>query len=201
MDETDDDFPEIEFTGLEEEVDRVEESWADCAAGFRAGLKAVNSRRTRMEGRDIPLRRSLLEVHEMLEKHRRDLASGRNEAGLFDVMLLCAEENLPLPYWAADALFDIESDLMEIPMYSLHEAFGLNERYPLTEKKAIKAQRNRWIARQFYNLVRSHPQRWISLDAAIRDVLNENPEIACVFSVRKATDVFHELSLQHINYY
>jgi Lhr-like helicase len=105
-------------------------------------------------------------------------------------MTLCAEENLPLPAWAAEHFLKRVELMGLIPGYSLHDALGLSTRYPLSEKLSAKKQQDRFNAQKLYMLLRGHPQRFTSLTAAIKDVLSKNPDLP--YSVSTARRRFEE---------
>jgi len=178
-------FPVLEFTEDEHALDRLEESWADCAGAFRSGWRQVR-RGGRLGYRCL----SLLQVHELLEDWRKDYEQG-NVSALYSVLKQCLEENLPLPYWAADGLLKAMRRVNDEHGLSLHTALGLDERYPLTEKKARTARRDWRVAVEMWGLVRLHQKEHrSSLNAAICAVRKVRPDIAAAIGQRKAYDAF-----------
>lgn len=181
-------FPALEFNDTEESLDRIEEAWADCAAGFRPD---AIYRQTRRNGRHSIRCQGLIAVHELLENHRRDHESGERSA-VYDALKQCLEENLPLPYWAADGLLRAMQRVNDEPGLSLHVALGLDSRYPLTKKKAFTSRRDWKVAVELWGLVRVHQkEHGSSLDAAIRAVRESRPDIAVKVCKRKAHELFH----------
>lgn len=181
-------LPEIEFTPDEHELDRLCESWANCAAGFRTGSRRIR----RADGTHFRIF-SLITVHEQFEVHRRNYEKG-DQSALFNALKLTLEENLPAPLWLADALTAVIGKVDEQPGLSLHTAMGLDKRYPLTTKKATTSRRNWNVSAELYGLVRAHQrEHHSSISAAIAAVRASNQHIRAVFSQRKAYDAFKQV--------
>ncbi len=177
-------LPVLELNEIEESLDRIEESWADCAAGFRPDSIY---RRSRLGGRLSIRGLGLIVVHELLEDLRMDFEGGDSSA-LYDVLKLCLAENLPLPYWASEGLLRAMNRVDKTPALSMHTALGLDERYPLTEKRA-RATRHDWqAALELWGLVQAHPKYRTAPTTAVREVLKSNRHLP--FSPRKADEMF-----------
>ena len=80
----------------ERDLARLEPAWGKAALFFRTGC--------RLGHQNGSMRcMSLIQVHRGLEVYRRRLSSG-DTLSLLHAVSMCAEENLPLPTWLADAL-------------------------------------------------------------------------------------------------
>lgn len=175
----------VDFTEGEAALDRLEEAWADCAAGFRPGARQIR------QGGGHGFRvLSLLTVHELMEDWRKDYEAG-DVSALYNVLRDCLKENLPLPYWAAEGLLKIMARVDQEPGLSLHSALGLDSRYPLSsQSKGWKSRRDWGAARELWGLVCQHP-KYSPLKpntAAVREVLKANPRLP--FSPRSADAAF-----------
>ena len=179
-------FPVLEFNEDEDSLDKIEESWADCAAGFRS---TAIYRQTRKDGRLSIRGEGLIGVHEQLEDQRQDYERG-DTAALYNVLRQCLQENLPLPYWASAGLLKVMDRVDKEPGLSLHAAIGLEKRYPIQKTRAQVARRDWDVAVQLWGLVRAHPdyKPFAPNTKPIRDVLKANPQLP--FCPRKADEKF-----------
>lgn len=79
---------------------RVEPAWAHFAYGLRTGTRVGRLRAGTFES---ILASSLVQVHGVLEAYRE--AHGRGEPmAVLNAAAYCATENVPMPYWLADAM-------------------------------------------------------------------------------------------------
>lgn len=137
------DFRRDPLSDVERVLDGLEASWADFAyclrtahtitddKGKRIGV-AVDRYQRRAEGTRLRAL-SLDRVHALLEGARKKVAAG-SRAAIFEAMLRCAEEGVPMPYWLADQLLDIGSRVRELKEggepANLHDLFGMQEVLP-----------------------------------------------------------------------
>lgn len=103
----------------EEQLARVEQAWADCANGFRTGVRLKRDREQLGA-------QSFLSVHELLEVHRINYQEESDSSALLWALRICLEENLPAPYWCADGILKGLRRVTVEPV-SLHDVFGLNK--------------------------------------------------------------------------
>lgn len=168
---------------VEQELALSEQAWADCAHGLRTGNR-IDIR----PGKEIQHVNSIASLHGSLEGYRRDYESGDAAAVLW-ALRLCLEENLPAPYWCADA-FLARLEKVEDPRANtdLHVSFGLARMLPLG-KKGWNARRNNnnammlWAAAQRHHAAHPHDSKESCIKAALQ---SEKIRI----SQRKARDLF-----------
>lgn len=111
------------FNKTETYLAEQEQAWVDCAYGFRTGARlSVRPNSETLHNT------SLDELHGALEGYRRDYEAGEAAAVLW-ALRLCLQENLPAPYWCADA-FLARLEKMQSNTVSLHDALGLRRDYP-----------------------------------------------------------------------
>lgn len=131
-----------EYNDDERELAVIEESWADHLRGLRTGTRVREK-----AGRPHWRAGSLQQVATMLDYFRSEFEAG-NKAAMMDALLTTADENVPMPYWLADALNDAVSSVLEGK--TLHEAVGYEKRFPTSTKAATKARRDWLRKQQFY---------------------------------------------------
>jgi hypothetical protein len=131
-------FPSFESVCDDGERDlaRLEPAWAKVAAFFRTGHRFGHPRGSL---RWMPL----VEVHRMLGVYRSRYEAG-DTLSLLQAVSMCAEENLPLPQWLAEA-FRARMDLFLHPgkVQSLDEVFA-STTVPTTSPKKAAAARLDW---------------------------------------------------------
>jgi hypothetical protein len=120
----------------ERDLARLEPAWGKAARFFRTGC--------RLGHQTGSIRcMSLLKVHRVLEVYRRRLTSG-DTLSLLHAISTCAEENLPLPTWLADAF---QSQMTEFltpgRSRSLDEVFR-SKSLPTNSAKKAAAARQDW---------------------------------------------------------
>jgi hypothetical protein len=167
----------------EEFLSRLEPSWADFAAGLRTG-----NRYRRRRGSLAFLGHNMTQVEESLRAHKNSFDAGDKSALLW-ALRTCCEENVPLPYWAADALVDVVKRLEKKPD-SLHDLLGLDKRGHRTESR--QAQNDRARLRQSADLwvdASILMRKGMSRDAALRKLLADNK---FPFKLPKAIQLFEE---------
>ena len=121
-----------DYTDTEAVLSRLEPAWAKAAFGFRTGKRLGHppgSLRTS----------SPLQVHRTLEARRRRFKAGDTLELLYAIKL-CAEENLPLPTWVAEA-FTKRMSMFGRPgaPTSLDDVFSSKNRPTSTPKKAAQS--------------------------------------------------------------
>lgn len=126
----------FELTDEEEQIARIEQSWADFISAWRTGT----SIKRRPKGLTLDCE-GAIQIHEILELHRADYEKGDASALLW-ALAKCCEKNVPLPYWCADGILQ-KLDRLHETSVSLHALFGLDKSHPVTRKKAEAANRNR----------------------------------------------------------
>lgn len=128
----------------ERELLVLEESWADYHRGLRTGVRArVKSGAASFRGG------SLVQVSAGLGVHRQEFQAG-DRAALIDALRLACDENVPLPYWLADGIRQALEDLHAKPAETLHSVFGMQDRYPTSDKKARKGRIDLETKRKLY---------------------------------------------------
>lgn len=187
-------LPRVQFTERERYLDRLEEAWADAAHALRSGMPYRQTRRGKLQVQT----RTLLRIHTYLENLRAAYANG-DKTALFDALKVCLEENLPLPYWAANGLLVAMSDIAGKPGLSLHAALDLGARYPLTRTRAKSSQKSWENAVRMWEFVCQHPAYPAHYTTAIREVLKAHPELP--FSPRKAHGLFKRVELAQTKYH
>jgi len=128
-------FDEMSNDG-ERDLARLEPAWGKAALFFRTGC--------RLGHQDGSLRcMSLVQVHRGLEVYRRRLSSG-DTLSLLHAVSACAEENLPLPTWLADALRSRLTQFLAPGKFrSLDEIFH-SKSLPTNSAKKAAAARQDW---------------------------------------------------------
>lgn len=165
-------FPFLEQILNEDErlLSRIEQSWGDCAAGFRTGIRAKRNPKKHDEIRGL----GLLNIHETLEVHRKAFEAG-DMSHLLWALRLCLVENLPPPYWCADGILERLSKV-ENEVSSLHDLFGLSELgFKANGKSGLNYRKRQKQALDLYvkvwELKALKPA--ISKEAAIREVIKK----------------------------
>ncbi|MGE0278763.1 MAG: hypothetical protein AB7R40_25475 [Nitrospiraceae bacterium] len=195
------------LTDDEKRLARIERAWADCAVGFRTGIRVnrhhrIKKTKTRkangievtenIEVVGLSIRAQPLEnVHAALEVYRNIWEKGQG-TGLLNALKLCAEENLPAPYWAAETLVRIVDEVSRKNI-SLHTAFGLDQVLPTSGKKARQSREDLAKGIELYGEVSmlAATER-ISETAALKRALCD-PRFAGRWKQRKAWDVYKEI--------
>jgi hypothetical protein len=110
--------PELLFNEVEKELAGLEVGWAKTALYFRTGWHFGHN------GGSIRTR-SLVAIHEELDARRVRFERG-SKIELLHAMLICANENLPMPTWLALAFGAVFGAYINVanPTASLDEAFG-----------------------------------------------------------------------------
>lgn len=122
----------------------LEPSWADFLYALRTARRIVrvpSKRGVRMRGYD--------KLHRIFEDYRQQLGEGRR-AAVFYALVMCADENVPMPYWLADEVIRIAAEVLREPSRDerpkgLHELFGLSRLLPTGGKKASTTRRDRGL--------------------------------------------------------
>ena len=87
--------PEAQYSKDEKELDKLCPAWAKCALAWRTNMRHGHN------GDSIRCF-SFVEVYELLEALRRRFEAG-NTLALLEAVQRCADENVPLPTWLANA--------------------------------------------------------------------------------------------------
>ena len=90
--------PETHYNDYEKQLDRLCSAWAKSALAWRTAMR-FGHRSGSM------LFMGLIELHGQLEAHRRRFENGDTYSLLLAVKL-CADQNVPLPTWLANAYSD-----------------------------------------------------------------------------------------------
>lgn len=186
--------PTIDASALLSELEQVEPAWADFARGLIGDRLRIVRYPT-----PSPLRaRSLAEVQRILALYERELAEGDRYA-ILKALVLCAEENVPQPYWLGAAVIDICARLNAGPV-DLHKLFGADGKFPAKGKKA-RTNRDKPILRAklwaaVMELKRNTPG--MSDDAAIE---RARADLNFPYAQRASTDLFNEYDAIHKRYF
>ena len=120
----------------EAELAQLEPAWGKAALFFRTGYRL---------GHPSGSMRcmSLLQIHRLLQVHRRRVEAG-NTLALLQAIGVCMEENLPAPTWLADAFLKrITEFLRPGKMRSLDDVFS-SKTLPTASAKKAAAVRQDW---------------------------------------------------------
>ena len=180
------------MTDVEAALDELEMSWADFAYAIRPDSKGRISRRHDL-GSELGVL-SLVKVHEILENYQNEFVAG-NRFASFLALIYCAEENVPMPYWLANAVLNIASVLYAKPdscikPKNLHELFGAEQTFPTSQTRALKAKRDLHLRGQLWHTTRClmHEKK-LSVEAAIKEA---RKQLRFPYSQRKSRDLFDE---------
>ena len=151
----------------ERDLARLESAWSKAALFFRTGhrLGHPNGSIRCM---------SLLDVHRLLEVYRRRFNVGDTLAVLHAVST-CAEENLPLPTWLADAFRSRMTEFLTPgKLRSLDEVFS-SKSLPTSSAKKAAAVRQDWqlagrLCVDAWEVVR-HDETLTSFDRVVQRLL------------------------------
>jgi hypothetical protein len=161
--------PYPDFNDDEREIDRLEPAWADFLFGVRDGLRVMRD----TDAEEKVRTRSLLDVHEALEGHRRRFEDGHPEA-LLNGLAVALEENVPVPYWISvefcARLRSVMGMTSTAPV-SLHTAFELDDVIPTTAKRYAKARADLRLEWKLWVEVERAKATGVSFDAALRQVI------------------------------
>jgi hypothetical protein len=128
-------FPSFESVSDESERDlaTLEPAWGKAAAFFRTGH--------RFGHKSGSMRcMSLVEVHRLLGVFRKRYEEG-NTLSLLQAVSMCAEENLPLPQWLAEAFrTSMDGFLQPGKVHSLDDVFAAGNLPTKSAKKAAAAR-------------------------------------------------------------
>ena len=164
VDPFDERAPELLFDEGEKALAGLEAGWAKSALYFRTGWHFGHDRgsiRTR----------SLVAIHEELDARRTRFECG-NKIELLHAILICANENLPMPTWLALAFGDVFGQYINVanPIDSLDETFGTRR----PGKKGTAAKRDWELGSQLYSAAFKatvQDESLASLDAVLTLVL------------------------------
>ena len=173
----------VTFAYGEDFLSRLEPSWADFIAAMRSG-----NRYRRRRGTLAFLSQNMTQVEENLRAHRKTFDAGDKSALLW-ALRTCCEENVPLPYWAADGFIDVIKRLEKKPE-SLPTLLGLEK--PESGSESKQAQIDRARLRQSADLwvdATVLMRKGMTRDAALKKLLAENK---FPFKLRKAIQLFEE---------
>lgn len=157
--------PEGAYNSLEKELAGYDEAWAKAALFFRTGHRLGHKQGS------VRLRPLHLIVEELTVR-RQQLEAGDTLAVLHAIKL-CAEENLPLPTWLAQAFVAALDTLMNVDgkSMSLDEAFHSPGFNVGTRKKAAQVKQDWRLGIELYGEVGQIARFHVGLDPAIRQVL------------------------------
>lgn len=156
--------PELLFDEGEKELATLELGWAKTALHFRTGRHFGHSRGSIRA-------RSLVAIHQELDARRARFERG-SKVELLHAILICANENLPMPTWLASAFGAAFGAYINVadPTASLDEAFGT-----LRPGKKGTADKRDWeLGSQLYSAafkVAVQDESVESLDAVLTTVL------------------------------
>jgi hypothetical protein len=172
----------------------LEPAWVDFVYGARSLCRYIRAdRRPGMRGA------GLAKVHARLEAKRERLTAGERHAA-FEALVLCAQENVPLPYWLGDAILDIAAALRrpatdDEPAGNLHELFGMEPEFPAGGKKAATSRRDAQLRGRLWEEAKrllaaaAKAKKRPSLDDAIRQA---RATLNFPYSQTKARAMFEE---------
>lgn len=158
--------PRLLFDKGEKELALLELGWAKAALYFRTGWHFGHNRGSmRMRG--------LVAIHEELDARRARFERG-SKAELLHAILICANENLPLPTWLALAFAETFGAFIDVanPTASLDEAFGTQR----PGKKGAADKRDWELGSQLYAAAFTtavEDESIQSLDALLTTVLSK----------------------------
>jgi hypothetical protein len=159
------DFDELADDG-ERNLGRLEPAWGKAALFFRTGHRLGHGQSMRCM--------SLLEVHRMLAVYRTRFDAG-DTLSLLQAISLCAEENLPLPGWLAQAFHKRVMAFGRVGgPPSLDDLFSSEEMPTNSPKKTAQARQD-WqlgglLWRDIWDLVQAD-ETLTSFDAAVTRLL------------------------------
>lgn len=165
-------FPALDDLGneVERELAALEPAWGKAALFFRTGHRLGHPP-------DSMRCMSLVEVHRLLGVYRSRAAAG-DTLSLLQAISMCAEENLPLPQWLAEA-FCMRMSAFGRPgkVYSLDEVFSSREMPTKSPKKGAGARLD-WqlgsrLWRDVWDLV-NDDETITSVDRAVERLLSAN---------------------------
>lgn len=174
----------------EQEISRIEQSWGDCAHGFRTGVRWS----WRPEGDTLHMQ-SLLEVHELLEVYRAQFEEGDQSAILWAIRE-CARQNLPLPYWCATGFQERIGSFVSFVSKSvtLDEVFDVSRKLPAGKRGQNVRLASSQSVRLYVRVWKIHAKEpRLSKDACIR---RAREELKLPMCQRKATTLFNERERQ-----
>lgn len=171
----------------EAQLDRLEASWADFLYGLRVARALRDPARPRLA------LRGLIEIHEELEGLRLQ-HDGGDRSAIFYAVLLCARENVPMPYWLAEQVRRI-GEALYVPgspgavQPNLHDLFGMERVLPSSGIRGYKARRDVRLQHELYFAAATIRRRrpGCSVDAAVRQAC---ADLRFPYSIRKARMMF-----------
>lgn len=129
----------------EQALQNIESAWADCAHGFRTGIRVKDKGSHGCSLRAL----GLLAIHEHMQVNKEKYDKG-DDSMLLWTLRLALEENLPVPYWCADAILE-KLKILQTEPSSLHDLLGLAKTYPAPGgKRANNARINIALADELY---------------------------------------------------
>lgn len=157
--------PDDVYDLSEKELRGYEEAWAKAALAFRTGHRFGHKSGSQ---RLLPL----AQIVEVLNARRQQVEAGDGLAALHAIKL-CAEENLPLPTWLAEAYVRafgtfINSDGKSM---SLDEAFAGPSFNSGTRGKVARFKQDWRLGVQLWGEVRKIAQSHEGLNPALKEVL------------------------------
>ena len=162
---------EFPLNDAERDLLKLDPAWGKAAYFFRSNIRLGHG--------DLRCR-SLLEVWQDCEIRRERYEQGDTNEVLH-VVKLCAEENLPLPQWAAMAFSErFTATLKPGGVTSLDEAFSARQKPKTAQKK--NAENRDWqqggkVWLKVWEVLLSD-ESLTGLDPALERVLRENPRFS-----------------------
>jgi hypothetical protein len=155
--------PETQYNETEEEIARLEPAWAKAALYFRSGMRYGH--------RGSYKARSMLEVWQELEVRRRRFEAG-STMELLHAVLLCGEENLPMPSWLAIAYGDLFTAFLQPGGAPSLDAVFFSKNLPTdTPKKAAETRLDWQLGSEIWRAVWDVADSHQSLNSALKAVL------------------------------
>jgi len=113
---------------------QLDPAWAKAAHFWRTGIRFGHGRSLRLTG--------LYSIHGALELHERRFQKG-DTLTLLHAINFCAQENLPLPTWLAQAFAEVFGRYLSVAgPHSLDEVFSSGDGPKKTAKKAAQAKQD-----------------------------------------------------------
>lgn len=128
-----------QYSDDENELLALQQSWADWSRALRTGVRA-RVKSGAMESNYSFRGGSLAQVSALLDVHRESFTKGEKSA-LVDALRLTSEENVPLPYWLTDGILAALAEVERDPNSTMHSAFGMESRFPISKAKGGKRAR------------------------------------------------------------
>lgn len=159
------------YSSDEKQLDNFCSAWAKSALAWRTGMRYGHKKGSIRN-------MSFVQIHELLEAHRKRFEGGDTYA-LLHAVSYCAEENVPLPTWLANAFTkSIKSFATKGGPTSLDEVFKSSSLPTNTPEKTENARRDweigGWLWRDAWQLAISN-ESITSVEQLVELLLKNSP--------------------------